>query len=197
MVTQDRIRLTGLLREKPWKRGFFYGPDSPATRQASPWRADCGLRGTARRGRPGYTRRRSASHARRYQAAPTHLKGGKPRRQPLPAGLARELLKLRDHPQPEPTDRSSAGSPADACRRRSSPTSSAAPARAPESPSTSLPTPSATRPRLGFDKSSATPASRYAHVDREELFDAAGWLEQLAAAPDETAAPTDARSAKG
>ncbi len=36
MVTLDRIRLTGLLREKPWKRGFFYGPDSPATRQAHP-----------------------------------------------------------------------------------------------------------------------------------------------------------------
>jgi hypothetical protein len=34
MVTLDRIRLTGLLRKKPWKRGFFYGPDSPATRQA-------------------------------------------------------------------------------------------------------------------------------------------------------------------
>jgi hypothetical protein len=25
MVTQDKIRLTGLLRKKPWKRGFFYG----------------------------------------------------------------------------------------------------------------------------------------------------------------------------
>src|SRR6266540_961870 len=36
MVTRDRIRLTGLLRKKPWKRGFFYGPDSPATRQARP-----------------------------------------------------------------------------------------------------------------------------------------------------------------
>src|SRR3954454_21994224 len=24
MVTRDRIRLTGLLREKPWKRGFSY-----------------------------------------------------------------------------------------------------------------------------------------------------------------------------
>jgi hypothetical protein len=24
MVTLDRIRLTGLLRKKPWKRGFFY-----------------------------------------------------------------------------------------------------------------------------------------------------------------------------
>src|SRR5579871_1843688 len=26
MVTLDRIRLTGLLREKPWKQGFFYFP---------------------------------------------------------------------------------------------------------------------------------------------------------------------------
>src|SRR6266849_7969182 len=25
MVTLDRIRLTGLLRRKPWKRGFLYG----------------------------------------------------------------------------------------------------------------------------------------------------------------------------
>src|SRR4051794_8031326 len=24
MVIQDRIRLTGLLRKKPWKQGFFY-----------------------------------------------------------------------------------------------------------------------------------------------------------------------------
>jgi hypothetical protein len=36
MVTENRIRLTGLLRKKPRKRGFFYGPDSPATRQARP-----------------------------------------------------------------------------------------------------------------------------------------------------------------
>ena len=36
MVTLDRIRLTGLLRKKPWKRGFFYACDSPATRQARP-----------------------------------------------------------------------------------------------------------------------------------------------------------------
>ena len=26
MVTPDKIRLTGLLRKKPWQRGFFYGP---------------------------------------------------------------------------------------------------------------------------------------------------------------------------
>src|SRR3982751_6984304 len=31
-------------------------------------------------------------------------KGGKPRRQPVPAGLARELRKLRDSRQPDPTD---------------------------------------------------------------------------------------------
>jgi hypothetical protein len=36
MVTPDRIRLTGLLRKEPWKRGFFYACDSPATRQARP-----------------------------------------------------------------------------------------------------------------------------------------------------------------
>src|SRR3954452_6557600 len=55
MITLDRIRLTGLLRKKPWRRGFFYRPDSPATRQARPQgQADCGLRGTARRGRPAW-----------------------------------------------------------------------------------------------------------------------------------------------
>jgi hypothetical protein len=27
MVILDRIRLTGLLRKKPWKRGFFYACD--------------------------------------------------------------------------------------------------------------------------------------------------------------------------
>ena len=26
MVTLDRIRLIGLLRKKPWRQGFFYGP---------------------------------------------------------------------------------------------------------------------------------------------------------------------------
>jgi hypothetical protein len=26
-ATLRTIRLTGLLRKKPWKRGFFYGPD--------------------------------------------------------------------------------------------------------------------------------------------------------------------------
>jgi hypothetical protein len=31
MVTLDRIRLTGLLRKKPWKRGFFYSAFCPGT----------------------------------------------------------------------------------------------------------------------------------------------------------------------
>jgi integrase len=44
--------------------------------------------------------------ARRAQAVAARPpgKGGKSRRQPLPAGLARELRKLRDASQPEPTD---------------------------------------------------------------------------------------------
>jgi hypothetical protein len=49
-----RIRLTGLLRKKPWQRGFFHGLDSPATRQAHPATAGRGLGGTARRGRPAW-----------------------------------------------------------------------------------------------------------------------------------------------
>ena len=52
-------------------------------------------------------------------------KGGKPRRQPLPAGLARELRALRDTREPSRPIRSSAGSPAAVCSRRSSPRSSA------------------------------------------------------------------------
>jgi hypothetical protein len=34
MVTLDRIRLIGLLRRRPRRRGFLHGPDSPATRQS-------------------------------------------------------------------------------------------------------------------------------------------------------------------
>ena len=86
-------------------------------------------------------------------------KGGKPRRQPLPAGLVRELRELRDARRPEATDPSSAVSPADVCRRRSSPTSSAAPRGAPGSRRTSPPTRFATPPRPGSARSSATLAS--------------------------------------
>src|SRR3954463_9254073 len=38
MVTLDRIRLTGLLRKKPWKRGFFYSVVSPGSRPTSCYR---------------------------------------------------------------------------------------------------------------------------------------------------------------
>jgi hypothetical protein len=37
MVTLDRIRLTGLLRKKPRKRGFFYGSSSPLTSDHVPY----------------------------------------------------------------------------------------------------------------------------------------------------------------
>jgi hypothetical protein len=53
MVTLDKIRLTGLLRKKPWKRGFFYGDLSLRTRHATGKAALGGFPGTARRGRPG------------------------------------------------------------------------------------------------------------------------------------------------
>src|SRR5215475_2913451 len=36
MVTLDRIRLTGLLRKKPWKRGFFYGPGVTLQNRVTP-----------------------------------------------------------------------------------------------------------------------------------------------------------------
>src|SRR6266542_3907171 len=35
MVTHDRIRLTGLLRKKPWKRGFLYSAFCRGTRPTS------------------------------------------------------------------------------------------------------------------------------------------------------------------
>src|SRR5437763_16243232 len=52
MVTLDRIRLTGLLRKKPWQRGFFYCGLSLRTRHGLVWQPFGGLSGTARRGHP-------------------------------------------------------------------------------------------------------------------------------------------------
>src|SRR3954471_4364882 len=52
MITLDKIRLTGLLRKKPWKRGFFYGDLSLRTRHGTDQAALGGFSGTARRGRP-------------------------------------------------------------------------------------------------------------------------------------------------
>jgi integrase len=85
-------------------------------------------------------------------------KGGKSRRQPIPASLARQLQRLANAHNPEPT-RSSAGFKADDCSRRSSRTSSAAPPSAPDSRSTSPHTRFATRPRPGCGRSSVTRAS--------------------------------------
>jgi len=134
-------------------------------------------------------------------------KGGKPRRQPVPAGLARELVKLRDMRQPDAADPVFCG----LAGRRLPETILAniirRPPHAPASRSTSRPTPCASRRRRGFARSSATRVSsrstsatptsrrfaRYAHVDRDELFDAAGRLEQLATPQYGGAAPTDGR----
>jgi integrase len=86
-------------------------------------------------------------------------KGGKSRRQPIPASLARQLQRLANAHNPELPIRSSAVSKADGCGRRSSPTSSRAPRCVRASRSTSRPTRCATRLRLGSARSSATRAS--------------------------------------
>jgi len=121
-------------------------------------------------------------------------KGGKSRRQPLPAGLARELRKLRDARQPEPTDPVFCGLAggrlqetilADIIRR-------AAQRAGIEKHVTAhtLRHTAATwlRQEVGDTRLVAeylghadlSTVARYAHVDREELFEAAGRLEQLA-----------------
>jgi integrase/recombinase XerC len=141
-------------------------------------------------------------------------KGGKPRRQPVPAGLARELRKPRDSRRPEPADPVFCGlaggrlqetTLADIIRRAS--------ARAGISKHVTAHTLRHTaatwlRQELGDTRLVAeylghadlSTVARYAHVDREELFDAAGRLEQLAtpraeptapAEPDQPAAPDD------
>ena len=132
-------------------------------------------------------------------------KGGKPRRQPVPAGLARELRKLRDARQPEPTDPVFCGLAggrlqetilADIIRR-------AATRAGIEKHVTAhtLRHTAATwlRQELGDTRLVAeylghadlSTVARYAHVDRDELFDAAGRLEQLAAPREEPAASAE------
>jgi len=136
-------------------------------------------------------------------------KGGKPRRQPLPAGLARELRKLRDARQPAPTDpvfcRLAGGRLqetilADIIRR-------AAKRAGIEKHVTAhtLRHTAATwlRRELGDTRLVAeylghadlSTVARHAHVEREELFAAAGRLEQLAV-PAEASAPP-ARACNG
>ncbi|MDQ2985077.1 MAG: tyrosine-type recombinase/integrase [Actinomycetota bacterium] len=130
-------------------------------------------------------------------------KGGKARRQPLPARLSLELRKLRDARQPEPTDPVFCGLVggrlqetilADIIRR-------AAQRAGIEKHVTAhtLRHTAATwlRQELGDTRLVAeylghadlSTVARYAHVDRDELFDAAGRLEQLAAPSEERAAP--------
>jgi len=130
-------------------------------------------------------------------------KGGKPRRQPLPASLARELRRLRTARQPEPTDPVFCGLEggrlqetilADVIRR-------AAKRAGIEKHVTThtLRHTAATwlRQELGDTRLVAeylghadlSTVARYAHVDRDELFDAAARLEQLAVPREEPAAP--------
>jgi len=132
-------------------------------------------------------------------------KGSKSRRQPLPASLARELRRLHDARQPEPTDPVFCGLEggrlqetilADIIRR-------AAKRAGIEKHVTAhtLRHTAATwlRQELGDTRLVAeylghadlSTVARYAHVDRKELFGAAGRLEQLAAPWEEAEAPAE------
>src|SRR6266511_334076 len=136
-------------------------------------------------------------------------KGGKSRRQPVPARLANELLKHRDARQPAPTDAVFCGLAggrlqetilADIIRR-------AAKRAGIEKHVTAhtLRHTAATwlRQELGDTRLVAeylghadlSTVARYAHVDRDELFAAAGRLEELAVPRDESATPPDIESA--
>jgi integrase/recombinase XerD len=138
-----------------------------------------------------------------------HGKGGKSRRQPLPAGLARELRKLRDARRPEATGPVFCGLAggrlqetilADIIRR-------AAKRAGIEKHVTAhtLRHTAATwlRQEVGDTRLVAeylghadlSTVARYAHVDGDELFAAAGRLEQLAV-PAEASAPP-ARACNG
>jgi integrase len=124
-------------------------------------------------------------------------KGGKPRRQPVPAGLARELRGVRESRAPEATDPVFCGLAggrlgetilADIIRR------AAARAGIPKHVTAhTLRHTAATwlRQEVGDTRlvaeylghSDLSTVARYAHVEREELFDAAGRLEALAISP--------------
>jgi integrase/recombinase XerC len=136
-------------------------------------------------------------------------KGSKSRRQPLPASLARELRRLRAARQPEPTDPVFCGLEggrlqetilADIIRRAGK--------RAELEKHVTAHTLRHTaatwlRQELGDTRLVAeylghadlSTVARYAHVDREELFAAAGRLEELAVPRDESPTPADIESA--
>lgn len=132
-----------------------------------------------------------------------HGKGDKSRSQPIPARLARELRKVRDERQPTPTDPVFCGLNggrlqetilADIIRRAATRAGiekhvtahtlrhTAATWLRQERGDTRL-----VAEYLGHADLSTV--ARYAHVDRDELHDAAGRLEQLAAPREESAAP--------
>jgi integrase len=134
-----------------------------------------------------------------------HGKGGKSRRQPLPARLARELLSLRDVRQPNLTDPVFCGLNggrlqetilADLIRRAAARAGiekhitahtlrhTAATWLRQERGDTRL-----VAEYLGHADLSTV--ARYAHVDRDELHDAAGRLEQLAFARAEAGTPAE------
>jgi integrase len=132
-------------------------------------------------------------------------KGGKPRRQPLSARLARELLKLRDAREPAPTDPVFCGLAggrlqetilADIIRRATKRAGIEKHVTAHTLRHTAA---TWLRQELGDTRlvaeylghSDLSTVSRYAHVDRDELFDAAGRLEQLAAPREEPGAPAE------
>jgi site-specific recombinase XerD len=124
-----------------------------------------------------------------------HGKGGRSRRQPLPARLAQELLKLRDARRPAPTDPVFCGLAggrlqetilADIIRRATKRAGIEKHVTAHTLRHTAA---TWLRQELGDTRLVAeylghadlSTVARYAHVDRDELFDAAGRLEQLAA----------------
>ncbi len=136
-------------------------------------------------------------------------KGGKPRRQPLPAGLARTLLALREARQPESTDPVFCGLAgrrlretilADIIRRAATRAEIGKHVTAHTLRHTAA---TWLRQELGDTRLVAeylghadlSTVARYAHVDRNELFSAAGRLEQLAVPRARAEGPTEVASA--
>jgi integrase/recombinase XerC len=132
-------------------------------------------------------------------------KGSKSRRQPLPASLARELRRLRAARQPEPTDPVFCGLEggrlqetilADIIRRAANRAGIEKHVTAHTLRHTAA---TWLRQELGDTRLVAeylghadlSTVARYAHIDRKELFAAAGRLEQLAAPREESGAPAE------
>jgi integrase/recombinase XerC len=135
-------------------------------------------------------------------------KGRKSRRQPLPASLARELRRLRAARQPEPTDPVFCGLEggrlqqtilADIIRRAANRAGIEKHVTAHTLRHTAA---TWLRQELGDTRLVAeylghadlSTVTRYAHVDRKELFTAASRLEELAVAGEQSAASVDVQS---